>query len=154
MRLVAQRVVKVGSKPLRTGINAFCYLHPGQTWLEPPDEIGAGELRNKDWDMPPGGNRIRSYLDILCPDNTSNTEISATVRDGALLLGDRPKPQAFPWAIDTRAIRFEFGVDGELAHVWREELVTLLTRALGVRVVDTGAGGILGGNIFDPWRSR
>lgn len=65
MYLAAQRV-RSGS---RTGINAFLYRHPpGEIpWRDPARVVEQmpGELVSQDIEMPPGGNEVLSFLDVV-----------------------------------------------------------------------------------------
>jgi hypothetical protein len=132
VKLVAQRVVRL--KDGATGINAYCYLHPGRNWLErPPADLGRGQLTNRLIEIdPPAGNRVRSYLDITTPDATSDEEISRLVLEGANLQVDFRKP--LPWALNHGEISFEFSLERSLAEQWQLELRILLGYALHVRL--------------------
>jgi hypothetical protein len=144
MRLITQRVVQPGSSPYRrTGINAFCYLHVGQNWLdEPPNDLGLGELVNQIIEVdPPVGNRVRSYLDIIAPDSTHSRHIVAAIQAGTDLLAD--SHHELPWNVSHGEIRFSFNVEAALAVHWQVELRILLGYALSVRQVrpDAETGG-------------
>lgn len=102
MKLVVQRVVRLSDRA--TGINAYCYLHPGVTWLDaPPSDLGRGTLVQRLVEVdPPRGNRVRSYLDITTPDATSNQEIVDIVINGAEFLRDIG--DELPWHLNHRGI--------------------------------------------------
>lgn len=57
MKLIAQRVVR--PRYQASGINAYCYQHPGVTWLdEPPVGLGRGKLTGRLIEVdPPAGKR-------------------------------------------------------------------------------------------------
>lgn len=57
-----------------SGINGFLHAHgplypwPLEAWRLPESDPGAQVWRQIE--LPPGGNRVRSYLDVVCPDDT------------------------------------------------------------------------------------
>lgn len=74
MYLAAQRV---RDSFHREGINAFRYAH-GYTWQLPPPGIpdeDSGVLVNEMITIQPAGNVVRSYLDIIAPDEAFWPEI-------------------------------------------------------------------------------
>ncbi len=76
MYLTAQRVFAPQSK--QTGINAFLYTHAGRRWHVPPGDIpdrDPGRLAQKRIAVKPPGNRVRSYLDIVAPDDLDLEEL-------------------------------------------------------------------------------
>lgn len=70
MYLTAQRVVSARGQ---RGVNVYEYLHGGETWDQPLPrnllpERNPGAL-NRQWlEIPPGGNAVISYLDVVVPD--------------------------------------------------------------------------------------
>lgn len=80
MYATAQRV---RSEEGREGVNGFLHLHgedfpwPPEPWRLPEQEPGdqVGEYI----EVPPGGNTVRSYLDVLAPDGTPASEIDAAL---------------------------------------------------------------------------
>lgn len=131
MKLVAQRVVR--PRDQASGINAYCYLHPGMTWLdELPQGLGRGNLTGRLIELePPAGNRVRSYLEVTTPDATSNDLISRAVISGAELLAAEDQP--LPWRFRLAGTHFEFNLELGLAESWSVELRVLLGYALQVR---------------------
>jgi hypothetical protein len=131
VKLVVQRVVR--PKDGATGINAYCYLHPGRLWLDsPPADLGRGKLVNRLIEVdPPAGNRVRSYLDITSPDATTDAEISRVVGEGVRFMLDYKRP--LPWALTHGETSFEFNLEQGLAEQWQLELRILLGYALQVR---------------------
>lgn len=130
MKIVAQRVVRPSDGA--SGVNAYCYLHPGQQWLdEPPTDLGRGTLSGKLIEIPPPGNRVRSYLDITTPDTTTNRAIAHVVITCADLLQSARKP--LPWSLLSGETAFEFNLEQGLAEHWELELRVLLGYALQVR---------------------
>jgi hypothetical protein len=75
MYLTAQHVVAPATR--REGVNAFFYRHMGQAWelLSPPDvpQGNPGILQASAISVAPAGNRVRSYLDIVAPDEADGT---------------------------------------------------------------------------------
>lgn len=130
MKLVAQRVVRPSDQA--SGINAYCYLHPGVAWLDaPPADLGRGVLVNRLIEVPPGGNRIRSHLDITTPDGTSADALTAAVLSGADLLA--ASGQELPWQLAHGGTAFSFNLEAALVEHWSMELRILLGYALQVR---------------------
>jgi hypothetical protein len=131
MMLVAQRVVRPSDQT--SGINAYCYLHPGRQWLdEPPSDLGRGTLVRRSIEVaPPVGNRVRSYLEITTPDGTSDHAITQVVISGAESLVDAN--QELPWQLAHGGTAFEFNLELGLAQHWALELRILLGYALQVR---------------------
>jgi len=85
MYLTAHRVSAPGDK--QTGINCFRYQHaepvPGVSW-DAPDlativEEFPGTLVSHQIEVPPGGNDVHSYLDIVCSDTTRVEDIEAAL---------------------------------------------------------------------------
>ena len=131
MVLTAQRVRSTSG---REGINAFCSLHGGCVWDGPPPggipEQNPGERANQHVTVPPGGNRVRSYLDIIAPDETPTREVLASL--GPFVAAARE--QGLPWAATVGRCTFRFGVDGNLAAAWAAEFRALFEAAVAVRV--------------------
>jgi hypothetical protein len=130
MRLVAQRVISAGGLQ---GINAFCFLHGGYVWLDrPPQEVAdaPGELVNSSIVVPPPGNRVRSYLNILTPDQTPNQKILYDILNPIDLFANQP----LPLHVQSGDITFTFNIEQALAAAWHRELEVLLHSALAVRV--------------------
>lgn len=131
LRLVAQRVFRPADGA--TGVNAYCYLHPGQDWLdEAPADLGRGELVGHLIEVdPPMGNRVRSYLEITTPDSTTDRQIAQTVLSGADLLQEFGEP--LPWSHLHLETAFEFNLELGMVEQWELELRLLLGYALQVR---------------------
>jgi len=130
MLLTAQRVQNPAGLE---GINAFCNLHGPYDWFgEPPAGIpdtNPGMRVNDNVIVPPGGNRVRSYLDIVAPDETPTTEILAAVRRFVMAV----RTDSLPWAATVGRCTFRFGLDLGLEQQWATEFQELLEAALRVR---------------------
>ena len=149
MKLVAQRVVQPGTVPnRRSGFNAFYFEHGDRAWLDlPPADLGPGQLVGQIIEVPPPGNRVRSYLEIVAPDASPNMQLAAAVQAGADFLADAASPQ--PWRLAHGEVSFAFEVEAALAAHWRIELRLLLGYAFAARREGAPGAGILAGNIFE-----
>jgi hypothetical protein len=112
------------------GINTFCRVHGPKEWPEtfPPD-LPRGELVNQAISIPPGGNRVRSYLDVTAPDEISTQEI----RNAVVPFIAQSRGHALPWAGKIGRCTFRFGVETGLHASWPDELRQLVLAALTVR---------------------
>lgn len=130
MRLVAQRVVRPSTQA--SGVNAYCYLHPGAFWLgAPPADLGRGTLARRLTEVsPPRGNRVRSTLEITTPDGTSPDTITEVVLSGADLLA--ASANELPWHLAHGETSFAFNLELGLVEHWPMELRILLGYALQV----------------------
>jgi hypothetical protein len=131
MLLTAQRVQNAAGL---MGVNAFCNLHGPYEWLgEPPSGIpdwNPGERVNESISVPPGGNHVMSYLDIIAPDETPTSEILASMRRFLVLV----RQFALPWVATVGRCTFRFGLDYGLEHQWSMEFRALFESAMLVRV--------------------
>lgn len=122
MLLVAQRVV---SPKGQRGTNAFVYRHGGYEWEHPPEpETLSGSLVQSRITVPPPGNRVVAYLDILVPDDWSIATIDAVI---ASFRSSR-SPRLPAHHVDGRAL-LRFDLDRRLLAVWRGELEALYAAA-------------------------
>jgi hypothetical protein len=132
MYLTAQHVVSTSGG--REGINAFCYSHGTETWMAlPPAGIpdqNPGILKAQSLAVPPGGNRVRSYLDIITPDESSWTEI----RQAFMTFVSANQRQPFPWQAVVGRTSFRIGIDHGLVGQWHREIADLYRAAQAVRV--------------------
>jgi len=122
MYLTAQRVVAPSGN---TGINVYHYAHPSRPWAIPPQgvpEDDPGELQGKKLELPPGGNRVRSYLDIVAADGAPTEELLESFRD--FLAAHEGQP--LPWSGLQGHWLFRVGMESGLAAQWRRELAALL----------------------------
>lgn len=116
------------------GINAFYYQHGPHVWqgLPPlgiPDE-NPGELTAQTVTIAPPGNRIRSYLDLAAPDETSWPEI----RPAFIAFVSEAQRRPFPWEGIFGRCFFRLGMDRALAQQWQHEVAELYRAVQAVRV--------------------
>jgi hypothetical protein len=119
MYLTAQRV---RSPTGVEGINAFRYVHGAVVWqgLPPsglPDE-DPGTLVAQSIAVPPPGNRVRSYLDVVAPDGTPWDEILPAL----MTVVSEAQRGAIPWAGIAGRCFFRVSMDREIAAHWQREL--------------------------------
>lgn len=131
MYLTAQRVRSHGGAE---GINAFHYEHGLATWqgLPPrgvPDE-NPGALVANTIVVPPPGNRVLSYLDIVAPDETPWSEI----RPAFMAFVSEAQHTPFPWhGINGRTF-VRLGMERSLSEQWHREIAELYRAVQSVRV--------------------
>jgi hypothetical protein len=111
------------------GINAFCRLHGAHEWTEAPRDLLGGELVNQAISIQPGGNRVRSYVDVVAPDETSTREIQSALVNFI----EQARGHSLPWLGAVGPCTFRFGVETGLHASWPHELVQLVLAALSVR---------------------
>ena len=109
------------------GINAFHYLHEGLTWNGPPPpdlrpESNPGTLDNDSVSVPPPGNRVRSYLDVVAPDGTSPASIEQAIAEAI----SSEVPDSFPATWNVGCFWIRFGLERVLVPFWRHELKQLV----------------------------
>ena len=127
MYLTAHHVVSPTSR--REGFNTFLYLHEDQAWehLFAPDvpERNPGTLRVQSISLPPPGNRVRSYLDIVAPDDVRWEDVHV----GLMEFVGHCQSGPLPWAGEARSGYFRVGMDRGLSSRWQKELATLYRAA-------------------------
>lgn len=116
------------------GVNAFLYSHGPYTWngLPPagiPDQ-DPGVLINAHISVPPPGNRVRSYLDVVAPDDTQASEI----RQSFITFVSQVQLQPFSWVGLVGRCMFRIGMDQSLTNQWRREIAQLYRAVSAVRV--------------------
>lgn len=124
MRITAQRVVRGTDE----GINAFVYWHGRDIEADDPLALldrEEGTLQVRLIEVEPGGNRVRSYLDVVVPDQASLQQVD-TILDS---FAHMPVPAALPaqWRKGPAAARF--ACDELLVAVWEREIGELLELA-------------------------
>lgn len=122
MYLTAQHVRSIHGQE---GINVFRYEHGPYTWqgLPPlgiPDQ-NPGELVAQQISVPPPGNVVRSYLDVIAPDEVLWPEI----RPAFMAFVGQAQLQTFPWQGVFGRCYFRVGMDRELSDSWRHEIANL-----------------------------
>jgi hypothetical protein len=127
MYLTAHHVVSPAKQ--REGVNAFFYLHQGQAWehLSPFDvaERNPGTLVAQSISVAPPGNRVRSYLDIVAPDDVRWEEVHAALME---FVG-RCQSGPLPWAGESRTAYFRVGMARAVTNRWQRELAILYRSA-------------------------
>jgi len=121
------------------GVNAFLYSHKSLTWTAtvPPGmpDQNPGELVAQSISIPPPGNAVRSYLDIVAPDETRWEEIRVALMD---FVG-QSQPRPLPWKGQSGRCLFRFGMELTLARQWQRELAVLYRSAQALRLAHGGA---------------
>jgi hypothetical protein len=105
-------------------INAYLYAHGGGVvWQVPPQpEQEPGELVNTLITVNTvGGNQVRSFLDIVAPDELWWSELRP--RFIAFVGAMRLTP--FPWHGVVNGCLFRLGMARELARTWQQEVAHL-----------------------------
>lgn len=121
-------LIKAGDQ--REGINAFLHVH-GASLAWPDDasslpETAPGRTVLHRTDLPPGGNQVRAYLDILAPDRTPRADIEQTLEAFSQDLRERRNPTVFRHGIVT----IRFGVEQVLEGLRAQQLEMLTRSAL------------------------
>lgn len=130
MYITAQRVV---SPAHREGVNAFLYRHGSRTWQDPPNDLpehDPGTLVAQTISVPPPGNRVRSYLDIVAPDEATWKE----VRMELMAFVGRAQSGPLPWRGTSGRCNFALGVEPSLSSQWIAELAVLYRTAQALRL--------------------
>jgi len=120
MYLTAQRVVSPSTG--REGINAYYYLHVIGGWISPPEpERDPGTLIRMLISVEPPGNRIRSWLDIVAPDEALLTDL----RYALMTFISTNQRSPLPWEQRMGSTLLRFGAEAALAHEWHHEIADL-----------------------------
>lgn len=126
MYITAQRVVRAGSA--NGGINVFRYAHVDAAWDMPPPsipDVDPGALVSHSISIPPGGNRVRSYFDIVAADEVDWGQI----RVGMMAFVGANQRRALPWSGHAGRCYFRLGMEDVLARDWARELAALYRAA-------------------------
>ena len=120
----------VKSRDQREGINAFLHVH-GASFAWPDDasslpETTPGRTVLHRTDLPPGGNHVRAYLDILAPDRTPRADIEQALDAFSQDLRERRNPTVF----NHGAVTIRLGVEPGLEGLRAQELEMLARSAL------------------------
>ncbi len=125
MYLTAQRV----ESATEIGINAFFYEHGGAVQTPPPDPSVRGACGKLVGDLllvtPLGGNKVLSYLDIVCDDGTPWCEIDEMLT--GFIVTRMSGRSAFPWSWVNDSFRFELTMVARVAagRAWIKEAAML-----------------------------
>jgi len=111
------------------GINGFLRLH-GADFSWPADarlvallpSETPGEEVSSHVALSPGGNAVRSYLDVLAPDGTDLAELLSTLREAEAAVEELLETE---WVVARGAVVIVFGVEGSLASARRGEFKRL-----------------------------
>jgi hypothetical protein len=132
MYLTAHHVISPSSQA--EGFNSFFYVHGPYVWdAAPPAGIpdnNPGELMATHIEVPPPGNRVRSYLDVVAPDETPWSEI----HESFIAFASQAQQQAFPWVGVVGRCLFRINLELGLAQQWHHEIANLYRAAQTVRV--------------------
>lgn len=121
MLLTAQRVTS-GEKQ---GVNAFLYWHGRDILADDPFlllDADPGTLQLRMVELDPGGNRVRSYLDVVIPDQATRAQVEAALD----VLERAPRPDAVPALIHVGGGAARISMDAGLAPIWQEEVAELV----------------------------
>jgi hypothetical protein len=137
MYLVAQHVLSPTGQG--EGVNAFCYLHgPNLSWLGVPPEgipgLDPGVLATQVICVPPPGNRVRSYLDVIASDETPQAEI----RRSFVTFVSHAQRERMPWLGVIGRCYFRVGIEPALANQWKREIADLYRGIEVVRLRQAG----------------
>jgi hypothetical protein len=133
MYLTAHHVISPVDR--REGINAFLYLHGSYVWEQVPAGIpdeNRGTLVAQSLSIRPPGNRVRSYMDIVAPDEARWEE----VRIGLMDVVRSVQLTALPWVGHSGRCYFRIGMEIGLACQWQRELATLYRTAQALRIAN------------------
>lgn len=127
MIVVAQRVESTGPPPHRRGINTYLYTHGAVLWPADPGVMLNTPVVLKDTHVTVhrGGNRIRSYLDVVAPDPT---QLSDVLRNASMFISE--PPLAGPIYFDGEHVAFRFETDAPAVRV--REFWSLLAQMIQV----------------------
>ena len=132
MYLTAHHIISPATH--HEGVNAFLYQHGSLTWADkvPPGmpDQNPGKLIAQSISIPPPGNAVRSYLDIVVPDESRWEEVRLALMD---FVG-QSQPRALPWQGQSGRCFFRFGMEFALARQWQKELAVLYRSAQALRL--------------------
>jgi hypothetical protein len=117
------------------GINSFIHSHQGMAW--PADaallpEQNPGSIVHADVSVPPGGNRVRAYLDVLGPDDLNRVEIEGALSALRDDLTERRNPTVFRHARVTVRFGTELGLEamrGQQLEMLEQAALALFQKA-------------------------
>lgn len=113
-------------------INAFLHRHGARfAWPRDPERLpdeAPGEVVAKIVRLPPGGNLVRSYFDLLAPDGTPEKELREAAQLFAEDLAERRNPTVFRH----QRVTIRFGVESGLEGMREHELAALVKTAFSL----------------------
>lgn len=121
MLLTAQRVAS-GEKQ---GVNAFLYWHGRDILADDPFTLldaDPGTLQLRMVELDPGGNRVRSYLDLVIADQATRSQVEAALD----VLEHAARPDVVPAFIHAGGGAARISMDAGLAPIWQEEVAELV----------------------------
>jgi hypothetical protein len=114
------------------GINGFLHHH-GADFAWPADpaalpDAQPGAIVARRIDLPPGGNRVRAYLDVVAPDGTPRAALDQALAAFTRDLAERRNPTVFT----AGDVAIRFGVELGLERIRDHQLAMLagVVRAL------------------------
>lgn len=140
MYLTAQRVVTLENK---SGINIFLHMHKDGEQPVMKDistityvaEINTGAIVDENCELPPGGNRVKSYIDIV-----SGDDITQGIIENALNLAKQKISSAkLPFQDISKSVGIRFGAEIGLYEFISQEYDELSNAAV---------------NLFSKWISK
>ncbi|HEY5959171.1 MAG TPA: hypothetical protein VIV60_21585 [Polyangiaceae bacterium] len=109
------------------------YLHGAYTWQELPPGVpdeNPGSLAAQSISIQPPGNRVRSYFDVVTPDEVRWAE----VRVGLMDFVGRLQRGPLPWSGQSGRCYFRIGMELALAQQWHKELAILYRTSQALRL--------------------
>lgn len=111
---------------LQEGINAYLYMHGSYVWepsaAPPLPAEDPGTLVNTLLSIDVnGGNVVRSYLDIVGPDEFFWPQLRPRFMQ---FVGEMQRTR-FPWSRAIGECLFQVGMDNQFARVWKHEIANL-----------------------------
>jgi len=125
---------RVPGQPDLEGVNAFAHLHgpdfpfPTEAARLPDEQPGVEVLALRDVTVPPGGNDVRSYLDVVAPDGTDVRAAEATIDQ----VRDALAVERLPLVVRHGGVTLRFGLQFGLYGVRREEFDGLAAKVLAL----------------------
>ena len=134
MYITAQRVI---SEEGQQGINTFYYLHRPNKQPKPAtfsdvlsvDEGNTGKLIKDQVEVKPGGNRVKSYLDIVAPDTMDAKSIIAALEKFKKEIN---QSRMGPIISLANRIGLRFSAEIEMYKILGDEYDTLKDRAVAL----------------------
>jgi hypothetical protein len=92
--------------------------------------LESGSLVNQLISVPPPGNRVRSFLDIVAPDELPWPSIQSAF----VAFATARQEAAFPWTGTTGSCGFGMSMEEALARSWKAEVANLYRMAFTLRL--------------------